>query len=74
MLHVSGCQQSFGQQSFADPRNGIAYGYTRRRFLFPAVADPENDRIIRALYAAAGTVSLLAGGRSDGNGRRRPLS
>jgi CubicO group peptidase (beta-lactamase class C family) len=42
-----------GQQSFADPRNGIAYGYTRRRFPFPAVAGPENDRLIRALYTAA---------------------
>jgi CubicO group peptidase (beta-lactamase class C family) len=42
-----------GQQSFADPRNGIAYGYTRRRFPFPAAAAPENDRLIRALYAAA---------------------
>ena len=40
-----------GQQSFADPRNGIAYGYTRRRFPFPAAAGPENDRLIRALYA-----------------------
>lgn len=43
-----------GQQSFADPRNAIAYGYTRRRFPFPAAAGPENARLIRALYAAAG--------------------
>ncbi|MFD9963565.1 serine hydrolase domain-containing protein [Amycolatopsis sp. NPDC058986] len=41
-----------GQQAFADPRNGVAYGYTRRRFPFPAAAAPENDRLIRALYAA----------------------
>ncbi|OKI03474.1 EstA family serine hydrolase [Streptomyces sp. CB02923] len=42
-----------GQQSFADPRNGLAYGYTRRRFPFPNGPAPENDRLIRALYAAA---------------------
>jgi CubicO group peptidase (beta-lactamase class C family) len=42
-----------GQQAFADPRNGIAYGYTRRRTPFPAAAAPENDRLIRALYRAA---------------------
>lgn len=42
-----------GQQAFADPRNGIAYGYTRRRTPFPAAAGPENDRLIRVLYAAA---------------------
>ena len=45
-----------GQQAFADPRNGIAYGYTRRRTPFPAAAAPENARLIRALYAAAGGV------------------
>jgi CubicO group peptidase (beta-lactamase class C family) len=45
-----------GQQAFADPRNGIAYGYSRRRFPFPAAAAPENDRLIRALYAAASTI------------------
>ncbi|MFE2373972.1 serine hydrolase domain-containing protein [Streptomyces sp. NPDC059398] len=42
-----------GQQAFADPRNGIAYGYTRRRTPFPAAAAPENARLIRALYEAA---------------------
>lgn len=42
-----------GQQAFADPRNGLAYGYSRRRFPFPAAADPENNRLIRALHAAA---------------------
>ncbi|MGW8375486.1 serine hydrolase domain-containing protein [Streptomyces sp. ODS28] len=42
-----------GQQAFADPRNGIAYGYSRRRFAFPGGPAPENDRLIRALYAAA---------------------
>jgi CubicO group peptidase (beta-lactamase class C family) len=41
-----------GQQAFADPRNGLAYGYSRRRFPFPAGPGPENDRLIRTLYAA----------------------
>ena len=41
-----------GQQAFADPRNGLAYGYSRRRFPFTAPA-PENNRLIPALYAAA---------------------
>ena len=45
-----------GQQAFADPRNGVAYGYTRRQFPFPSVAAPENDRLIRALYAAVGAL------------------
>ncbi len=47
-----------GQQAFADPRNGIAYGYSRRRFPFPAAAAPGNDRLIRALYAAPGTSTI----------------
>jgi CubicO group peptidase (beta-lactamase class C family) len=42
-----------GQQAFADPRNGLAYGYTRRRFPFPSVAAPENERLIQAVHAAA---------------------
>ncbi|MFE5735851.1 serine hydrolase domain-containing protein [Streptomyces celluloflavus] len=42
-----------GQQAFADPRNGLAYGYSRRRFPFPSGPAPENDRLIRALLAAA---------------------
>jgi CubicO group peptidase (beta-lactamase class C family) len=41
-----------GQQAFADPRHGVAYGYTRRRTPFPAAAAPENDRLISTLYAA----------------------
>lgn len=43
-----------GQQAFADPRNGLAYGYTRRRFPFPNAQAPENDRLVKALYAAIG--------------------
>jgi CubicO group peptidase (beta-lactamase class C family) len=42
-----------GQQAFADPRHDLAYGYSRRRFPFPAAAAPENDRLIRAVYAAS---------------------
>lgn len=42
-----------GQQAFADPRNGLAYGYTRRRSPFPAGPGPENGRLIAALVDAA---------------------
>ncbi|WP_370351240.1 serine hydrolase domain-containing protein [Catenulispora sp. EB89] len=42
-----------GQQAFADPRNGIAYGYTRRRMPFPATPGPENDRLLAVIYKAA---------------------
>ncbi|MEK8170716.1 serine hydrolase domain-containing protein [Streptomyces sp. M19] len=43
-----------GQQAFADPRNGLAYGYTHRRAPFPAGPGPENDRLVRALYGVGG--------------------
>ncbi|MDN3295713.1 serine hydrolase domain-containing protein [Streptomyces ficellus] len=42
-----------GSQAFADPRAGLAYGYTRRRYAFPGGAAPENDRLVRAVHAAA---------------------
>ncbi|MFJ3302085.1 serine hydrolase domain-containing protein [Streptomyces sp. NPDC086549] len=42
-----------GSQAFADPRSGLAYGYTRRRFAFPGGAAPENDRLARAVHMAA---------------------
>jgi len=42
-----------GQQAFADPRNGIAFGYTRRRFPFPAGPGADVERLILAIYAAA---------------------
>ncbi|GAB2750820.1 serine hydrolase domain-containing protein [Streptomyces bullii] len=42
-----------GSQAFADPRSGLAYGYTRRRFAFPGGAAPENDRLARAIHRAA---------------------
>ena len=42
-----------GTEAFADPRNGIAYGYVRRRFGFPAGPGPENQGLVRALHAAA---------------------
>ncbi|WP_409462131.1 serine hydrolase domain-containing protein [Amycolatopsis sp. GA6-003] len=45
-----------GQQAFADPRNGIAYGYTRRRVPFPAAAAPENEPLIKAVYSAVRAV------------------
>ncbi|MCX5142027.1 MULTISPECIES: serine hydrolase domain-containing protein [unclassified Streptomyces] len=42
-----------GSQAFADPSNGIAYGYTRRRFAFPGGAAPENVRLVAAVVEAA---------------------
>ncbi|MGW7256342.1 serine hydrolase domain-containing protein [Streptomyces sp. NPDC054834] len=42
-----------GSQAFADPRSGLAYGYTRRRHVFPGGAAPENDRLARAVHRAA---------------------
>ncbi|MEU1401946.1 serine hydrolase domain-containing protein [Streptomyces sp. NPDC005728] len=42
-----------GSQAFADPRSGLAYGYTRRRFAFPGGAAPENDRLAAAAHRAA---------------------
>ena len=42
-----------GSQAFADPRSGLAYGYTRRRMAFPGGAAPENQRLVRAVHRAA---------------------
>jgi CubicO group peptidase (beta-lactamase class C family) len=42
-----------GCQAFADPRSGLAYGYTRRRFAFPGGAAPENNRLAAAVHRAA---------------------
>ncbi|MFJ6984421.1 MULTISPECIES: serine hydrolase domain-containing protein [unclassified Streptomyces] len=42
-----------GSQAFADPRSGLAYGYTRRRFAFPGGAAPENERFVAAAHRAA---------------------
>ncbi|NGO09829.1 beta-lactamase family protein [Streptomyces sp. HC44] len=42
-----------GSQAFADPRSGLAYGYTRRRIAFPGGAAPENDGLVRAAHRAA---------------------
>ncbi|MFF6776243.1 serine hydrolase domain-containing protein [Streptomyces sp. NPDC012637] len=43
-----------GSQSFADPARSLAYSYTRRRFAFAGgPGAPENDRLIRAVTAAA---------------------
>lgn len=43
-----------GQQAFADPRNGIAFGYTRRLSPLPVGPGADVDRLIRAVYTAAG--------------------
>lgn len=42
-----------GSQAFADPRSGLAYGYTRRRMAWPGGAAPENDRFVLAVHRAA---------------------
>ncbi|MFE4859220.1 serine hydrolase domain-containing protein [Streptomyces sp. NPDC056670] len=42
-----------GSLAFGDPRTGLAYGYTRRRFAFPGGAAPENERLSRTVYEAA---------------------
>ncbi|MER5209259.1 serine hydrolase domain-containing protein [Streptomyces sp. NPDC002838] len=42
-----------GSQAFADPRSGLAYGYTRRRCAYPGGAAPENERLVRAVHTAA---------------------
>ncbi|RCH69321.1 class A beta-lactamase-related serine hydrolase [Streptomyces sp. SDr-06] len=42
-----------GSLAFGDPRSGLAYGYTRRRFAFPGGAAPENERLARAVYEVA---------------------
>ncbi|MEV5489958.1 serine hydrolase domain-containing protein [Streptomyces bobili] len=45
-----------GSQGFADPRSGVAYGYTRRRFAFPGGAAVENERFVAAVRMAARAV------------------
>jgi CubicO group peptidase (beta-lactamase class C family) len=42
-----------GSLAFADPRSGLAYAYTRRRFAFPGGAAPENERLVAAVLRAA---------------------
>ncbi|MEU1184119.1 serine hydrolase domain-containing protein [Streptomyces sp. NPDC005820] len=42
-----------GSQAFADPRSGLAYGYTRRRIAYPGGPAPENDRLAAAVHRAA---------------------
>lgn len=42
-----------GSVGFADPRTGLAYGYLRRRFAYPGGPASENERLVRALVAAA---------------------
>ncbi|WAL95321.1 serine hydrolase domain-containing protein [Streptomyces sp. Je 1-369] len=42
-----------GSQAFADPRSGLAYGYTRRRFAYPGGPAVENERLVRAVHEAA---------------------
>ncbi|MBB6347199.1 CubicO group peptidase (beta-lactamase class C family) [Nonomuraea muscovyensis] len=42
---------SAGSEAFADPRSGIAFGYTRRRFGF-GWSYPEHDRLAAAVHRA----------------------
>ncbi|MFF2660091.1 serine hydrolase domain-containing protein [Kitasatospora sp. NPDC058032] len=49
-----------GAQSFADPRSGVAYGYTRRRFTSLPLG-PENHRLAEAVVRAAEAVRGAAG-------------
>ncbi|MEW1633051.1 serine hydrolase domain-containing protein [Streptomyces sp. NPDC093801] len=41
-----------GSLGLADPRQGFAYGYTRRRFAFPGGAAPENERLLWSVVRA----------------------
>ncbi|MEU4579724.1 serine hydrolase domain-containing protein [Nonomuraea sp. NPDC023979] len=50
--NVFGHDGSAGSEAFADPRAGIAFGYTRRRFGF-AWSYPEHDRLAAAVHDAA---------------------
>ncbi|MEU0298968.1 serine hydrolase domain-containing protein [Streptomyces sp. NPDC006175] len=45
-----------GSQAYADPVNGVAYGYTRRRFALPGGAAPENERLSAAVSEAVATL------------------
>ncbi|MEU7486947.1 serine hydrolase domain-containing protein [Streptomyces sp. NPDC042319] len=43
-----------GSLALADPRQGFAYAYTRRRFAFPGGAAPENERLLWSVVRALG--------------------
>jgi CubicO group peptidase (beta-lactamase class C family) len=45
-----------GSHAFADPRSGVAYAYTRRRFSYPGGPAPENARLAAAVLRAAAAV------------------
>lgn len=51
-VNAFGHDGSAGSEAFADPRSGIAFGYTRRRFGF-AWSYPEHDRLTAAVHSAA---------------------
>ncbi|RKN42431.1 serine hydrolase domain-containing protein [Streptomyces hoynatensis] len=42
-----------GSAAFADPRSGLAFGYTRRRFPTPAGAGPDAEALARTARACA---------------------
>lgn len=41
-----------GSLAFADPRQGYAYAYTRRRYAYPGGAAPENTRLLWSVVRA----------------------
>ncbi|MGV9314778.1 serine hydrolase domain-containing protein [Streptomyces sp. NPDC003691] len=43
-----------GSLAFADPRQGFAYAYTRRRYAFPGGTAPENTGLVRSVVRALG--------------------
>jgi CubicO group peptidase (beta-lactamase class C family) len=43
-----------GSLALADPRQGFAYAYTRRRYAFPGGAAPENERLLWSVVRALG--------------------
>ncbi|MER5884954.1 serine hydrolase domain-containing protein [Streptomyces sp. NPDC001941] len=43
-----------GSLALADPRQGYAYAYTRRRFAFPGGAAPENERLLWSVVRSLG--------------------
>ncbi|MFI7638967.1 serine hydrolase domain-containing protein [Nonomuraea sp. NPDC049400] len=47
---------SAGSEAFADPRSGVAFGYTRRRAAFGFYA-PEHNRLAAAVVRAAGAAA-----------------
>ncbi|MER6399742.1 hypothetical protein ABT263_27385 [Kitasatospora sp. NPDC001603] len=63
-----------GAQSFADPRSGVAYGYTRRRFGTEGGGAPETHALAAAVLRAAAFGALRAGARPACAAGRAPAT